>query len=53
MLGHGEHAFRLATALIGTLVGLLGIGLAYVIYAAESPVPGQLATRFRPLYEAR
>ena len=30
----------------------MGIGLAYRFYAAESPVPGQLAQRFRPLYEA-
>jgi len=52
LLGHGEHGFDLATALISTIAGLLGIGLAYRFYASESPVPGQLATRFRPLYEA-
>ena len=52
LLGHGEHGSDLATALISTVGGLLGIGLAYWFYAAESPVPGQLATRFRPLYEA-
>jgi len=52
LLGHGEHGSDLATALISTIGGLLGIGLAYRFYAAESPVPGQLATRFRPLYEA-
>ena len=52
LLGHGEHGSDLATGLISTLGGLLGIGLAYRFYAAESPVPGQLATRFRPLYEA-
>jgi NADH-quinone oxidoreductase subunit L len=52
LLGHGEHGSDLATALISTVFGLLGIGLAYWFYAAESPVPGQLATRFRPLYEA-
>ena len=52
LLGHGEHGSDLATALISTVGGLLGIGLAYRFYAAESPVPGQLATRFRPLYEA-
>ena len=37
---------------ISTVGGLLGIGLAYWFYAAESPIPGRLATRFRPLYEA-
>ncbi len=52
LLGHGEYGFDLATALVSTVAGLLGIGLAYRFYAAESPVPGQLATRFRPLYEA-
>ncbi len=52
LLGHGEHGFDLATALISTVVGLLGIGLAYRLYAVESPVPGRLATQFRPLYEA-
>jgi NADH-quinone oxidoreductase subunit L len=52
LLGHGEHGSDLATALISTIGGLLGIGLAYRFYAAESPVPGRLATRFRPLYEA-
>ncbi|MGA7498501.1 MAG: NADH-quinone oxidoreductase subunit L [Isosphaeraceae bacterium] len=52
LLGHGEHGSDLATALISTVGGLLGIGLAYRFYAAESPVPGRLATRFRPLYEA-
>ncbi len=52
LLGHGEHGFDLATALISTVVGLLGIGLAYRFYAADSPVPGRLADQFRPLYEA-
>ena len=52
LLGHGEHGFDPATALISTVGGLLGIGLACRFYAAESPVPGWLATRFRPLYEA-
>ncbi len=52
LLGHGEHGFDLATALVSTVAGLLGIGLAYRFYAVESPLPGRLATRFRLLYEA-
>jgi NADH-quinone oxidoreductase subunit L len=51
-LGHGEHAFSWLTAIIGTLVGVGGIGLSYVMYAEPSPLPGRLMERFRPLYEA-
>ena len=51
-LGHGEHGTDLATAIISTIAGLLGIGLAYRFYAAESPFPASWPTRFRPLYEA-
>ena len=51
-LGHEEHAFSWMTAIVGTLVGVLGIGLSYVMYAKPSPMPGELAARFRPLYEA-
>ena len=41
-----------ATPLIGTLAGVLGLGLSYVLYAAPSPIPGRLATAFGPLYRA-
>ena len=65
-----------ATPLLGLTVGLLGLGLSYVLYANPSPeelaampsflrlplsyvldgnpspIPGMLATRLRPLYEA-
>ena len=51
-LGHEEHAFSWATAVIGTLVGVLGIGLSYVMYGQPSPIPGRLKDRLRPLYEA-
>ncbi len=51
-LGHEEHAFSWVTAIVGTLVGVLGIGLSYVMYAQPSPIPGQLTDRLRPLYEA-
>jgi NADH-quinone oxidoreductase subunit L len=51
-LGHEEHAFSWMTAVIGTLVGVLGIGLSYVMYAQPSPIPGRLTDRLRPLYQA-
>ena len=58
-LGHAEgaleHGFDWLTATLGTLVGLLGLGLSYVMYAndtAISPLPARLAGRLRPLYRA-
>ena len=51
-LGHEEHGFSWMTAIIGTLVGVGGIGLSYVMYAEPSPWPRRLMERFRPLYEA-
>ncbi len=51
-LGHEEHAFSWATAIVGTLVGVLGIGLSYVMYAQASTLPGRWAAQLRPLYEA-
>jgi NADH-quinone oxidoreductase subunit L len=51
-LGHGEHGFSWPTAIIGTLVGVGGIGLAYVMYAGTSRWPQRLRDRLRPLYEA-
>jgi proton-translocating NADH-quinone oxidoreductase chain L len=51
-LGHEEHAFSWMTAIVGTLVGVLGIGLSYVMYAQASPLPGRWASQVRPLYEA-
>ena len=38
-LGHEEHGFSWMTAIIGTLVGVGGIGLSYVMYAQPSPWP--------------
>jgi NADH-quinone oxidoreductase subunit L len=53
-LGHPEHphGYDWATAIVGTLVGLLGIGLAWVLYGHPSPVPARLAGQLRPLYRA-
>jgi NADH-quinone oxidoreductase subunit L len=50
-IGHGEHGFSWLTAIIGTLVGVGGIGLSYLMYAESSPLPTRLMERFRPLYE--
>ncbi len=53
-LGHfeHEHGFDMTTALVGTLAGVLGLGLAAVMYLRPSPLPGRLAASLKPLYEA-
>jgi proton-translocating NADH-quinone oxidoreductase chain L len=51
-LKHEEHHFDWWTALIGTVAGVGGLALSYRMYAQPSPLPGQLAGRLRPLYEA-
>ena len=38
-----QHGFDWATAVVGTLAGLLGLGLSYVLYAEPSPIPARLA----------
>jgi NADH-quinone oxidoreductase subunit L len=48
----GEHGFDFVTATVGTLVGLLGLGLSYALYAKPSPIPARLADRLGPLYRA-
>ncbi len=51
--GHAvAHSFDWATAIVGTLAGLSGLALAYVLYGHPSPVPGRLADRLGPLYRA-
>jgi NADH-quinone oxidoreductase subunit L len=52
LLRYRENLFDWMTAIVSTLAGLLGIGLAYRLYAEPSPVPARLAGRFRRLYEA-
>ena len=49
--GSGQVSAGL-TPWLGSLVGLLGIGLSYVLYAAPSLVPGRIATRLGRLYTA-
>ena len=51
-LGHADHGFDLATALVSTIACLAGLGLAYRFYAERSALPAQLAGRIRPIYEA-
>lgn len=52
-LPHSEsHGFDWATAALGTISGLTGVGLAYFLYGQPSPLPGKLARRFAPLYQA-
>ena len=46
------HGFDWLTAAIGTLAGLLGIGLSYVMYGQPSTLPARLAASLRPLYLA-
>jgi NADH-quinone oxidoreductase subunit L len=51
-LGGGPHGFDWMTPVVSTIAGLSGLGLAYRLYAQPGPLPGQLATQLRPLYEA-
>ena len=40
------------TAIVGTLAGLLGLGLSYALYGKPSPIPARLAAQLGPLYRA-
>jgi NADH-quinone oxidoreductase subunit L len=51
-LGHTEHGTDWLSIIVGTVVGVLGIALSWVMYAAPSELPNRLATRLRPLYFA-
>ena len=51
-LGHGEHRFDLMTAVVSTIAAVVGIALAWRLYAEPSEAPARLAARFRPLYQA-
>jgi len=52
LLKSAEHGFDWLTAVVGTIAGLSGLGLSYVMYAQPSPIPGRLAERLKPLYQA-
>lgn len=47
-----EHGFSWLTATIGTLVGLAGIYLSYVMYGHPSPLPARMRASFGPLYQS-
>jgi len=51
-LGQGHHGFDWGTAFVSTASALLGLWLSYLMYAARSAVPAQMAQRFKPLYDA-
>lgn len=52
-LPHAEpHGFDTVTAILGTVVGVVGIGLAYVMYFKPSPIPAKIAAKLQPLYQA-
>jgi NADH-quinone oxidoreductase subunit L len=52
-LPHAEaHGFDWVTAVLGTTSGLIGLGLAYVMYAKPSELPAKIAKTLKPLYEA-
>ncbi|MBI3940829.1 MAG: NADH-quinone oxidoreductase subunit L, partial [Acidobacteria bacterium] len=45
------HGVEMALTAVSVGVALLGVGLAYFLYLVRPEVPGQLATRFRLLYQ--
>jgi NADH-quinone oxidoreductase subunit L len=51
LLGHFEHHFDWATAILGTLAALGGIGLSYFIYGSAETIVS-VPRRFNALYEA-
>jgi NADH-quinone oxidoreductase subunit L len=51
LLGHFEHHFDWATAILGTLAALGGIGLSYFIYGSAETIV-RVPSRVHALYEA-
>jgi NADH-quinone oxidoreductase subunit L len=51
-LGHEVDHFDWLIALTGTVAGVGGLALAYLMYALPSPIPSQLSQRLAPLYRA-
>ncbi len=49
-LGHAKHVGEIMTPIVGTLVGLVGIGLAWFLYLQPNPLPGRMAAALGPLY---
>jgi NADH-quinone oxidoreductase subunit L len=46
-----ETHLELAVAVPSVLIGLLGIGIAYMMYKKESTIPARLATTFKYGYK--
>jgi NADH-quinone oxidoreductase subunit L len=51
-LASTHHATDRLSIGVGTLAGVLGIALSWLMYAAPSELPNRLATSLRPLYLA-
>jgi NADH-quinone oxidoreductase subunit L len=53
-LGHPEHGHETdwLTMALGSLAGVLGLALSYVMYAKPSTAPAWMSQTFRPLYVA-
>ncbi|QDV37147.1 NADH-quinone oxidoreductase subunit L [Tautonia plasticadhaerens] len=52
LLEHGEHAFDWATAVTGSVAGLIGLGLAALMYARRTEIPAKISGAIRPLAKA-
>jgi NADH-quinone oxidoreductase subunit L len=50
-LGTAREPHDIMTPIVGTLVGVGGIALAWALYGTRSPVPGRLAQQLKPLYQ--
>jgi len=46
-----ESEIELAVAIPSVLIGLLGIGIAYIMYSKESTLSDRIAARFKHLYK--
>jgi NADH-quinone oxidoreductase subunit L len=46
-----ESELELAVAIPSVLIGLLGIGIAYVMYRKKTNIPDRLAARFKYIYK--
>ena len=51
MVKHFETELELIVAIPSVLIGLLGIGIAYVMYKKETAIPDKLAATFKYSYK--
>ena len=52
LLEHGEHAFDWGTAVTGSIAGLIGLGLAALMYSRRTDIPARISGAIRPLAQA-